>query len=217
MLSLTEENYLKAIFSLNREVAESATTNAIAEKLDTKASSVTDMMKRLSKKDLVNYQKYQAVSLTKKGKEVAISIIRKHRLWELFLVEKLHFKWDEVHDIAEQLEHIKSTQLTDRLDAFLGFPDQDPHGDPIPNKEGQFPEDGRTTLSELNQKTSCKVVGVKDHSSSFLSYLESMDIELNTIIQIKTHHAFDSSMEILIEGKKEAHISKEVAQNLYVE
>ncbi|MEQ8909742.1 MAG: metal-dependent transcriptional regulator [Vicingaceae bacterium] len=216
MLSLTEENYLKSIFVLNLEKSEGASTNAIAEKLNTKASSVSDMLKRLLKKEMIHYKKYQAVKLTDSGKAVAVSILRKHRLWEHFLVEKLHFKWDEVHDVAEQLEHIRSKKLTDQLDAFLGHPKFDPHGDPIPDKEGNFPVKMRQTLDQAIEGQEVLIVGVKDHSSEFFNYLERLEIELGTKLKVKTINQFDASMEIEINQNETTTISSEVAQNLFV-
>ncbi|MFQ3173448.1 MAG: DtxR family Mn-dependent transcriptional regulator, partial [Flavobacterium sp.] len=164
-MTLSEENYLKTIYHITVVSNSEVSTNAIAEMMETKASSVTDMIKKLAEKDLVNYKKYQGVSLTDKGKLAAKMIVRKHRLWEVFLVEKLDFSWDEVHDIAEQLEHIKSEKLINKLDDFLGNPTTDPHGDPIPNAEGQILKIDKQLLSELveNQKGIC--VGVKDTSS----------------------------------------------------
>ena len=139
-MTFSEENYLKTIYHLTIISDSEISTNAIAEKMETKASSVTDMLKKLAEKDLVDYKKYQGVSLTEKGKLSAKMIVRKHRLWEVFLVEKLDFSWDEVHDIAEQLEHIKSEKLINKLDDFLGNPTEDPHGDPIPDKNGKLPK-----------------------------------------------------------------------------
>jgi DtxR family Mn-dependent transcriptional regulator len=216
MTSLTEENYLKAIFVLNEEKEMKASTNAIAEKMETKASSVTDMMKRLKEKKLVHYKKYQAVKLTEAGEKVAISIIRKHRLWEYFLVEKLHFGWDEVHDIAEQLEHIQSTQLTNRLEKFLDFPTIDPHGDPIPNKDGKFPMKLSQTLGDAQLNNTYIVVGVKDHSTPFFNHLKQIKIDLGALINVLSISEFDHSMDVTIDGKHEAVISSEVAKNLYV-
>jgi DtxR family transcriptional regulator, Mn-dependent transcriptional regulator len=132
IFTLSEENYLKAIYHLSKEEDESVSTNALAERLETTAASVSDMLKKLAKKELIEYKKYQGVNISEKGKRVALQIIRKHRLWEVFLVEKLSFNWDEVHEIAEQLEHIDSPTLVKRLDEFLGYPKFDPHGDPIP-------------------------------------------------------------------------------------
>lgn len=215
MTSFTEENYLKAIYSLNEQKINSASTNAIAERLETKAASVSDMLKKLKEKELINYQKYKAVSLTEQGKSIAISIIRKHRLWEYFLVEKLEFGWDEVHDIAEQLEHIESTELTNKLDKFLGFPEFDPHGDPIPNKDGKFPVKHNKTLAEINADQTAHILGVKDHTASFLNYLNNLDIGLGTLVKINKINAFDESLEIEYKNRK-ASVSKIVAQNLYV-
>ncbi|MDZ7612318.1 MAG: metal-dependent transcriptional regulator [Flavobacteriaceae bacterium] len=144
MFSPSEENYLKAIYALQCDQGSPISTNLISEKICTKASSVTDMLKKLSAKNLVDYQKYQGVFLTDQGMKHALKVLRKHRLWEFFLVEKLNYKWEEVHVIAEQLEHINSESLVDNLDAFLGYPKFDPHGDPIPDKNGIL------SLSELN-------------------------------------------------------------------
>lgn len=216
MPSLTEENYLKAIFVLNHESQNKASTNAIAERMSTKASSVSDMLKRLNDKKLINYQKYQSAELTTSGEKIAIAIIRKHRLWEYFLVEKLSFGWDEVHDIAEQLEHIKSKELTNRLEEFLDFPVFDPHGDPIPDRNGIFPMELNETLSSYGENQETTVIGVKDHSTEFLSYLGVLSIELGTKIKIEKINEFDHSQEIIIDGKSNKHISKEVAENLFV-
>ncbi len=216
MPSLTEENYLKAIFVLNEEKELKASTNAIAEKMETKASSVTDMMKRLKEKELVHYKKYQAVKLTTNGEKVAVSIIRKHRLWEYFLVEKLHFGWDEVHDIAEQLEHIQSTQLTNRLEKFLDYPTMDPHGDPIPDKDGNFPMKLSLTLNDAKLEKTYIVVGVKDHSTLFFNHLKQIQIDLGALVNVHTISDFDQSMDVSIDNNYEAVISSEVAKNLYV-
>lgn len=216
MPSLTEENYLKAIFVLNQGNEKKASTNAISDKMSTKASSVSDMLKRLNDKKLINYKKYQAAELTASGEKIAITIIRKHRLWEYFLVEKLKFGWDEVHDIAEQLEHIQSKELTNRLEEFLDYPTLDPHGDPIPNKEGVFPIELNETLSDKNENESTTIIGVKNHSTEFLKYLDALSIELGTKVKIKKINDFDLSQEIVIDDKKSKHISKEVADNLFV-
>lgn len=216
MFSQSEENYLKAICRLEIDLNESViNTNLIAESLSTKASSVTDMIKKLAVKELVNYQKYKGVSLTEKGKSVALSIVRKHRLWECFLVDKLKFKWDEVHDIAEQLEHIKSKALVNRLDSFLEFPKHDPHGDPIPDKNGKLTPHQNLMLSTFELNKDCKVVGVKDSSNSFLKYLEKNDIKLGSIIKILGKEDFDDSLTIEI-NKKEINISHQIANNIFI-
>ncbi|MDO6736481.1 metal-dependent transcriptional regulator [Wenyingzhuangia sp. 2_MG-2023] len=214
-LSQAEENYLKAIYSLFVVANKAVSTNKIAEKLNTKASSVTDMVKKLSEKELVNYVKYQGVSLTTEGKNLAVHVIRKHRLWEVFLVRHLGFKWDEVHEVAEQLEHVKSVKLTNGLDAFLDFPKYDPHGDPIPDKEGNFIKRNITILSSLKINEESKIVGVKDSSSAFLKYLDNADIKLGAEIKVIHKENFDNSMMLLIEGQKIS-ISQQISSNLYV-
>jgi DtxR family Mn-dependent transcriptional regulator len=215
-MTLSEENYLKTIYHITVVSNSEVSTNAIAEMMETKASSVTDMIKKLAEKDLVNYKKYQGVSLTDKGKLAAKMIVRKHRLWEVFLVEKLDFSWDEVHDIAEQLEHIKSEKLINKLDDFLGNPTTDPHGDPIPNADGQILKIDKQLLSELsaNQKGIC--VGVKDTSSEFLKYLDKQKIALGSKIEILSKESFDLSFKINVDGKGLT-ISNKIASNLFVE
>lgn len=215
MFSDSEENYLKAIFHLERFSKDGVSTNAIAEQMQTKASSVTDMLKKLSDKQLVNYVKYQGVTLTKEGKKTASKIIRKHRLWEVFLVEKLDFSWDEVHEVAEQLEHIDSDQLIDRLDKHLNFPKFDPHGDPIPSRDGNFPEREKVLLSSLNTGDSGICVGVKDTSTSFLKFLDKNGIALGKIITILEKEEFDDSFKIQI-GNEILMISNQIASNLYL-
>ena len=215
MLSLAEENYLKAIYHLSQEKSKSVSTNDLSDFIQTKASSVTDMLKKLADKSLVVYKKYQGVKLSSKGETKALKIIRKHRLWEYFLVEKLNFNWDEVHDIAEQLEHIQSEKLTDELDRFLEFPKRDPHGDPIPNKDGQFAVSNKTMLSELEVDEFGVCVGVKDSSPAFLNYLDKQGIALGKTLKIKDKESFDHSMLIAF-GDKVLRISEQIAQNLYI-
>ncbi|MBL4593652.1 MAG: metal-dependent transcriptional regulator [Flavobacteriales bacterium] len=215
MLTFTEENYLKAIFKLSSKKIDGVSTNSIAEELSTKASSVTDMIKKLSDKKLVKYKKYQGVSLTKKGKQIAVSIVRNHRLWEVFLVEKLNFKWDEVHDLAEDLEHINSEKLTDQLDAFLEFPKYDPHGDPIPDKDGNVYNHKDETLADLQKGEKGIVVGVKEHSKSYLKYLESINLVLGAEIKINDIVEFDNSMSISV-NKKTVNISHQASKNLII-
>jgi DtxR family Mn-dependent transcriptional regulator len=214
-MTFSEENYLKTIYHLTTNSESEVSTNAIAEKMETKASSVTDMLKKLAEKDLVNYVKYQGVSLTDKGKLSAKMIVRKHRLWEVFLVDKLGFSWDEVHDIAEQLEHIKSEKLVNKLDDFLGNPTEDPHGDPIPNANGQITKTEKHLLSELavNQIGIC--VGVKDSSADFLKYLDKQEIALGSKIEIMGKESFDLSLKIRVDTK-ELTISNKIASNIFV-
>src|ERR1700709_788933 len=171
MNTFTEENYLKAIYHLSLQ-STSVSTNQIAAALNTKAASVTDMLKKLAEKELINYTKYQGVTLTAPGEKIAINIIRKHRLWEYFLVEKLNFKWDEVHDVAEELEHISSKELVNRLDEFMGNPKYDPHGDPIPDSNGLFKSHELKPVAALAVNENGIISGVRDHTTSFLQYLE---------------------------------------------
>jgi len=215
MFSQAEENYLKAIYSLEATTMKGVSTNLIAEKMQTKASSVTDMIKKLSDKQLVNYKKYQGVKLSEKGKQIAVSIVRKHRLWECFLVDKLHFSWDEVHDIAEQLEHIKSEALIDSLDAFLEFPTVDPHGDPIPDKNGNITKHDKVKLSSLQPEEESILLGVKDSSDEFLKYLNKKNIALGNTIKVLSIEPFDRSMNISM-NSKELVISQHVAESLYL-
>ncbi|MCK8140404.1 metal-dependent transcriptional regulator [Flavobacterium sp. I-SCBP12n] len=214
-MTYSEENYLKTIYHLTSASEDAISTNAIAEKMETKASSVTDMLKKLSEKDLINYIKYQGVSLTTQGLLAAKMIVRKHRLWECFLVEKLDFSWDEVHDIAEQLEHIKSEKLINKLDDFLGNPTEDPHGDPIPDANGMIIKIEKRLLSELEKNQAGICVGVKDTSSDFLQYLDKQEIALGSQIQILEKESFDSSYRIRV-GNKEIMISNKIASNIYV-
>jgi DtxR family Mn-dependent transcriptional regulator len=184
--------------------------------LDTKASSVTDMMKKLSDKDLVSYQKYQGVTLTDKGFHSAKMIVRKHRLWEVFLVDKLGFSWDEVHEIAEELEHIKSEQLINKLDAFLGFPAADPHGDSIPDAKGVIKKIEKQLLSEVEINSSFHCVGVKDSSTDFLKYLDKQKIALGSVVKVIDKEDFDDTLTVEIDGKRLT-ISNKIANNLYVQ
>lgn len=215
MLTHAEENYLKAIYHLSLSEKNGVSTNAIALKMNTKASSVTDMIKKLSEKSFMNYQKYQGVNLTDQGKMTAKMVIRKHRLWEVFLVEKLDFSWDEVHNVAEELEHIKSEKLINKLDAFLGFPKEDPHGDPIPNAKGEITISEKYLLAEMVENTECICVGVKDTSSEFLQYLDRQNISLGKSIFIKSKEQFDNSMIIEV-NHLEIMISNKIANNIFV-
>lgn len=216
MHSFTEENYLKAIYHLSDQNSTEVTTNAIAEVTNTKAASVTDMLKKLADKKLINYIKYQGVTLTEIGTKAAVNIIRKHRLWEVFLVEKLGFKWDEVHDIAEELEHINSTALVNRLDDFLGNPAADPHGDPIPDRTGNFLHKKLLKVSEMKQGQAGTISGVNEHSSVFLKHLEKLRLTLGTKVKVTELIEFDGSIILAVDGIKELTISREVAKNILV-
>ncbi len=215
MFTLSEENYLKAIYHLEEISKKGISTNSIAKKLDTKASSVTDMIKKLSEKKVVIYKKYQGVNLTTFGKKSAAIIIRKHRLWEVFLCQKLNFAWDEVHEIAEQLEHIKSEALVDKLDQFLGFPTIDPHGDPIPDKDGKITKRKKVKLATLREGEQSVLLSIKDSSDDFLRYLDKKEIAIGSLIKVTSIEPFDRSMLIEIDNK-EILITEEVANNLLV-
>ena len=216
MSSFTEENYLKAIYKLSGDKEKHVSTNAIAGLLNTKASSVTDMLKKLADKKFIRYKKYRGVTLANDGKKVALKIIRKHRLWELFLVEHLNFKWDEVHEIAEQLEHIISPELVKKLDRYLKYPKYDPHGDPIPDKDGNIHSYKKVSLTDLSINESAVIVGVKDSSALFLQYLENVKLVPGTKISVINRFDYDNSISVSINGKKEIAVSNKVSKNLYV-
>lgn len=216
-ISQTEENYLKAIFNICEKEEKSAGTNDISNEMQTSAASVTDMLKRLSEKKLINYAKYKGVTLTKKGSEVATQLIRKHRLWETFLVEKLQFSWDKVHDIAEQLEHIKAPELVEKLDNFLGNPKFDPHGDPIPDADGKFTYRKQIQLSDAKVGEWGVVVGVQEDSEKFLQYLDKQGLVLGTRVEIIEKFSYDDSIQILLNGEKELVLSDKVSRNLFIQ
>lgn len=215
-LSSTEENYLKAIYKLSVSPEEAVSTNAIAAELETSAASVTDMLKRLSEKELIHYEKYKGVRLSVSGRQIATSLVRKHRLWETFLVDKLNFTWDEVHPIAEQLEHIQSEELVNRLDSFLEFPKFDPHGDPIPDRDGNIAYHHQILVSEMQIGDVGVVVGVKDHSSEFLRYLEQLKLLLGAKIELVDRYEYDQSLWMKINGQAAQIITQKVCNNLYI-
>jgi DtxR family Mn-dependent transcriptional regulator len=216
MNTQTEENYLKTIYKLSDQRNTVVNTNRIAKHLQTKASSVTDMLKKLSEKKLLNYEKYQGVTLTTAGNKVALKIIRKHRLWEVFLVDQLKFKWDEVHDIAEQLEHVVSPELVNRLDKYLDYPKFDPHGDPIPDKKGVFSNRKEFSLADLKSKDKGIIVGVNDSSVAFLQYLEEKKLLLGTTVMMIEKFKYDKSISIKMNGTTEVTISNKVARNINI-
>ena len=215
-MTISEENYIKVIYHLSLVSPKGVNTNAIAGMLDTKASSVTDMMKKLSDKNLVSYQKYQGVTLSEKGLQSAKMIVRKHRLWEVFLVDKLGFSWDEVHEIAEELEHIKSEKLINKLDAFLGFPAADPHGDPIPDEKGMIKKIEKQLLSDAILEKEFHCIGVKDSSAEFLKYLNKQKIALGSKLKIIEREDFDETLVVEIDEKRLT-ISNKIANNIYVQ
>lgn len=216
MLTSTEENYLKAIFKIAEKEKKAVSTNAIAKHLGTTAASVTDMIKKLAEKELIFYEKYKGVVLTNAGNKAATHLIRKHRLWEVFLVNKLRFAWHQVHDIAEELEHIDSEELISRLDAFLDYPKFDPHGDPIPNAEGRFTLRSQISLSEMPVGQIGSVLGVKESETEFLKHLTHINIKLGTEVQVLKKTDFDQSMLILIDQKNEELLSKAICQSILI-
>lgn len=212
----SEENYLKVIYHLScSDFDKEVSTNVIAEALQTKASSVTDMLKKMAEKGWIEYRKYQGASLSGEGKKIALNVIRKHRLWEVFLVEKLNFSWDEIHEVAEQLEHIESDKLIEELDKFLQYPDTDPHGDPIPDKDGNMPVQQQILLSELSENQKGLCIGVKNTTKDFLQYLDKIQISIGDNIQVISIQPFDNSYQIMV-GKEEKSISSLIAKNIYV-
>lgn len=213
--SASEENYLKAIYHLQSEHGTVA-TNALADELKTKPASITDMMKKLSAKKLLNYKPYYGFSLSSEGKRAAIMIIRRHRLWEFFLAEKLGFGWNEVHTIAEELEHVSSRKLTDRLDEYLGFPEFDPHGDPIPNSKGKIQTANKMALTELALNQPAQVSRVANKSSEMLELLQEKHIRIGTMIEVRKKFVFDHSLQVKIGAGKIETISEQLAKNIFV-
>lgn len=216
MFSQTEENYLKCIYHIELSNSKNVSTTLIAKQMKTKASSATDMMKKLADKKLVNYEKYKGVSLTKKGKSIAVKIIRKHRLWEVFLVKKLNFNWDEVHDIAEQLEHIKSDKLINKLDSFLNYPTKDPHGDPIPSVNGKIKTENSILLNKAKTNVKYKVTCVKDNSKDLLQFLDKNNIHIDSEITLLNKFDFDNSVTIITNKGITLSLSNKVSANIFV-
>jgi DtxR family Mn-dependent transcriptional regulator len=218
MPSQTEENYLKAIYKLAEAEPEMAgvSTNRIAAALETRAASVTDMMRRLADKGLLAYERYRGVQLTAEGQRLALLTIRKHRLWEVFLVQQLNFNWDEVHEVAEELEHVQSPLLMRRLDAFLGFPVLDPHGDPIPSEDGAIRRPTHRLLADLKAGEQGVLAAVKNTSAPFLQYLDKVGLQLGAQLEVLDKVEFDNSFELRINQTSTALISAEVSRNLFV-
>jgi DtxR family Mn-dependent transcriptional regulator len=217
-ISLTEENYIKAIYSINKlNEGAGVSTNELSHHLHNKAGSVTDMLKRLAEKKLINYRKYQGVELTVKGEKIAVTIVRKHRLWEVFLTDKLKFGWDEVHEIAEQLEHIRSEELIHRLDLYLGQPRVDPHGDPIPDSNGQFRAVKARPLNLVKKTGTFIFTGVTEHSAAFLRYLTSLGLKIGDLIKVDEVNDFDNSLKVRINKGDHCFLSDKVSANILVE
>jgi DtxR family transcriptional regulator, Mn-dependent transcriptional regulator len=216
MLTFAEENYLKAIYHLSEGGKKGVATNDVSHAMRTKPASVTDMMQKLGEKGVIEYRKYYGVHLTEEGKKLALQTIRKQRIWEVFLVEKLKFSWDEVHEVADELEHVRSQILVQRLDEYLGYPKFDPHGDPIPDEFGEVKARPRFPLSDLEIGASGQIVAVKDSSAAFLKYLDKVGAYIGARIKVLDKVEFDGSVEILVDGKKSIFMSKDVAMNILI-
>ncbi len=216
-LTQTEENHLKAIFKLTERESDPAGTNNIARELATTAASVTDMLKRLAKKGLIDYVPRRGCTLTAKGQTIATHLVRKHRLCETFLVDKLDFSWDEVHEIAEQLEHIQSPELVERLSAFLGHPRFDPHGDPIPDADGRMLDRIQVALNQLEINLSAVVVGVREHEPAFLQFLDRSGLGLGAAFTLKDRSEYDKSLILSLKDGREITVSQKVGRNLLVQ
>lgn len=217
MQTLTEENYLKAIYRLSLNEGIKITPTSIAEAVNVNAASVIDMIKKLSEKKLISYDKVKGAKLTEKGAKSALIIVRKHRLWEVFLHHKLRYNWDEVHEMAEQLEHVKHPDLAERLDEYLGYPDYDPHGDPIPKSNGEMPKSSNTSLSQIEVGKTCRVAAVKDTSTVFLQYLLQLSVGIGTKMKVLDKVPFDGSMHLQIGKDAKTTVSQKFAESLLVD
>jgi DtxR family Mn-dependent transcriptional regulator len=213
--SISEENYIKSIYHLGGD-QQLVTTNELATELRTRPASVTDMLKKLKAKKLLIYERYQGFKLSPEGKKIALGIIRRHRLWEYFLSVKLQFSWDEVHEVAEELEHVTSKKLIDKLDQYLGFPQYDPHGDPIPDQHGKITAVKQVVLSEWPIMEMAEVSGVTDQRSDMLDILKHQHIVIGTKLEIKKKFSFDNSLEIKTKNYPLFIISEQVANNIWV-
>ncbi len=216
-LTFTEENYIKALYTIqSRNESGEASVNEIAERMHTRPATVTDMFRKLSEKGLIHYEKYKKVRLTDVGAKIALGILRKHRLWETFLCDKLNFAWDEVHEVAEQLEHIQSQKLIERLDEFLGFPEYDPHGDPIPKHDGQLPASKAIPLSDMPENVKSVFVAVNDTSSAFLQQLKRFELEIGAELTITERMPYDKSVWVTNKKGDSFQLSEKIAANIYV-
>jgi DtxR family Mn-dependent transcriptional regulator len=216
MHTLSEENYLKIVYFLELSEGAKASPTTIAETLGNSPASVVDMLKKLRGKKLIQYDKSRGARLTETGKRTALGVVRNHRLWEVFLHEKLGYSWDEVHPLAEQLEHVHDPLLADRLDKYLGFPQYDPHGDPIPKQDGKIARLPRTTLTGITPGNTCRVVAVKDTSAPFLQYLAKLNIGIGTQLKVEEFIAYDGSLTIKLD-RKTATVSKKFAESIIVD
>jgi DtxR family Mn-dependent transcriptional regulator len=216
-LTQAEENYLKAVFKITENDDKAASTNAIAATMNTSAASVTDMLKRLASKGLLIYEKHRGVMLSERGGELATNLVRRHRLWEVFLVKKLNFSWDKVHDIAEQMEHVQSEELVERLDAFLGRPRFDPHGDPIPDANGKIEQRNQFLLSSFEVGEQGVLVGVLESTASFLQFLDKLRLSLGTKLRVLERFDYDGSLKVAPNGEAPITLSHKVCENLFLQ
>ena len=216
MPSQSEENYLKTIYHLSADNPQGVSTKDIADALSLSKASVTDMLTKLARNGYANYQKYKGVLLTKKGELAALRIVRRHRVWEVFLVKDLKFNWDEVHEVAEQLEHIVSPLLINRLDEFLGHPQFDPHGDPIPNEAGILPVNSQLPLTDLAPGCQAVITSVNSEDTLFLKYLDKLGAYIGAGIEVLEKIEFDGSLEVSIDNKGSQFISGAAATNIMI-
>ena len=216
MPTVSKENYLKSIYSLNLTNGESVTTSQVAQKLEITNAATSEMARKLAKQGYLNYEKYKGVELTEKGKKVALQIIRRHRLWEVFLIKVLGLSWSEVHDEAEKLEHNTSEVLINKIDEHLDFPEFDPHGHPIPNKHGDIPKLPKlVNLLEAEVGKKYKIYRVADESSELIEYLTKLDLTLYKEIKIADRLSFDNSIIVEINGSNHS-LSEKVAEKVSV-
>ena len=215
MANQSTEDYIKSIYRLGREDGTVLTTT-IAKHLGIGAGSVTDMIKKLSDKNLLHYEPYQGVKLTPKGRRLALKMVRRHRLWEMFLVTFLEYKWDEVHDEAERLEHYTSDELEKRIDKALGYPKVDPHGDPIPTADGELVDFSYESLADCNVNDSGIIIRVSDDSPEVLQLLSKLGLGLNTKVLVTQKVKFDGSVIIKV-GNREIPLSPVMSKSIYVE
>lgn len=213
--SVSEENYIKAIFHLQEEV-DRVNTVQLAQTMKTKPASITDMLKKLKAKKLLDYQPYYGFKLTAEGNKIALGIIRRHRIWEYFLAEKLKFNLHEIHELAEVLEHVSSKKLIDKLDAYLGSPKFDPHGDPIPDLEGRIAIDNHVLLSSMNIKTKGKVCRIANASKKIMELISHQQIKIGSVIRVEKKFEFDDSLEITVDKKHKVNISQQLAKNIFI-
>lgn len=216
MASQTEENYLKALFSLTNE-KETVNISELGSKLKVSLPTVNSMVNKLKDQNLVNYEKYKPLSLTEKGEKLAVSIVRKHRLTEMYLVNKMGFGWEEVHEIAEQIEHISSDVLFERMDELLDFPKIDPHGSPIPDKNGEITWESHEKLSDCKPGEFVQLTALSNDASDFLNFLNNHELHLGVKIEIKSTEPFDNSMVISYLNHPSQTFSKVVCDSLLVE